>query len=1340
VLASTDSGVVTAQGPQSDPSASGQATPSPASAGQTVLLEVSVFPGSNPASTGLTVMGDLSSLGLGASVIFRDDGQGGDKVAGDNIFSYQVPVTATTPGGSQTLPISIQDAQGRGAATTLSLRILGSLTIFHMNDTHARITPHKWIVPSHSPMSSAFEDVGGAATLAAAVLQGTAAHPDALVLDGGDISEGNPIGDIGGNLSMVQFYDMLTMKLTAQRGRGIDALVVGNHDVRDAAYITHLEDLASHGVPVLSVNVRDLATHQPHFAPYTTITVGGVKIGIVGYTTQSAAVGASLATTLEVADVDWNSTDSTKIHMAGYVNTLRNTLGCDLVILLTHTGHSSLATDTTIDGSSAAAILADDGAAKLPEIAVTGHWHTWAETAWQPDSLHYKTIFTEAGSYMHYLGELHVDGHGGYESSTSHVLRDSAYTPDADVQSFVDGLITQYDSSHALAFNAVLGYTADDLLLDERMKWWSSDEYPWSGNDTAGQWIADGVQWKCAQVFGQCDLAWEVGGGVRSDIPAGPVTYAQAYETFPWSDDTMARVNMTGQEIVNFVKTTNCDAAFSRALHVVAHDGVPTTVTFNGAPIDLSHTYTVGITNYIYDHPPSGWTWTDKAPLNDPSLARDGIIQFMQQFSQESPYTVGGPRYELDTQFAGIYRGVVTMMNDNDTKPVFEDGFVRLLSATPETLQRRGTPPVPTNLVNADGTINQANRLAENELYRSYLGFKAGALHPGDIVEVSGKGSFFGGNPEFVDQEGIYGNAVEFKIVGHDDSLAKPVSQPSIGSFWDDAHKNHYVQFLANRTTANTVTDQFGTTIKLWDQTAFANKTIPGTANELLLISGIATSESYSLRFRCDSVVLAASKGINGYPPSALVAAHVDPISPEGTGSSTLLTATAGSNAPVVTLSPVADAQVSSLNGTTNYGGTTNLFVQSSTSGFGDERSWLRFDLSSVPAGSVVTSAALQLYCWRALGASLATEAHGAPDTWTESGLTFNTQPTLGPTLSMQTLAVGVTNLYYSWDVTSFVQGELAGDKLASFVVKAATEGSAASPSFGFDSKEFGATGPLLQVTTQAAQGSIAKTEFFYRYSADGTSWGAWTSIGSDTSAPYGVSFDYPQGLGYYEFYSVATDNLGTTQGAPPTAQAFVHREAGPSYTTAAVVALSNLAQMYDGNPRAAGITTVPPGLALDVKYDGGSTVPVHAGTYAVTATVTQPSYTGTASGTLTVGQASQTISFGALGSVAVNTPPFTLSATASSSLPVSYSSSNAAVATVSGNTVTIHGAGSADITATQDGSADVLAATPVTKTLVVTSGAPAVPATGAVTAALLFALLALAGGLEAARRRPRRR
>ena len=87
---------------------------------------------------------------------------------------------------------------------------------------------------------------------------------------------------------------------------------------------------------------------------------------------------------------------------------------------------------------------------------------------------------------------------------------------------------------------------------------------------------------------------------------------------------------------------------------------------------------------------------------------------------------------------------------------------------------------------------------------------------------------------------------------------------------------------------------------------------------------------------------------------------------------------------------------------------------------------------------------------------------------------------------------------------------------------------------------------------------------------------------------------------------------------------------------------------------------------------------------------------------TLTVNKATQTISFAALPAKNFGDANFALGATASSSLPVSYSSSNAAVATVSGNTVTIIGVGSTNITASQAGNANYNAASSVQQTLTV--------------------------------------
>ena len=256
----------------------------------------------------------------------------------------------------------------------------------------------------------------------------------------------------------------------------------------------------------------------------------------------------------------------------------------------------------------------------------------------------------------------------------------------------------------------------------------------------------------------------------------------------------------------------------------------------------------------------------------------------------------------MNTEFAGGYHAVVTMLNDNDTKTAYEYAFVRLLDATPETLARLGSNQVPSTLVNADGTINAANRLSEQEVYRSYLGVKTGVLHQGDIIEVWGKGSSYGGNPEFVDQEGIWADGAEFKIVGHDSSLAKPTFVSSISAFWNDNYKNHYIEFVAKKTGANTVVDQYGTTLTVMDVTAYTTKTLPGNTGDMLLLSGIPTMESYGLRFRCDSAAVTTA----GLPPSSGPISFVNEA-PAGTASATLnLSATATVGNTVYSLTPVA--------------------------------------------------------------------------------------------------------------------------------------------------------------------------------------------------------------------------------------------------------------------------------------------------------------------------------------------------------------------------------------------------------------------------------------------------
>jgi endonuclease G len=107
-----------------NPTGVGAANPNSVLPGEASTLTVAVTPGTSPASTGLTVTADLSSVGGSASQQFFDDGvSGGDTAAGDNIFTYTVVVAPGTTSGPKSLPFSITDDQSRSGSGSISLTV-----------------------------------------------------------------------------------------------------------------------------------------------------------------------------------------------------------------------------------------------------------------------------------------------------------------------------------------------------------------------------------------------------------------------------------------------------------------------------------------------------------------------------------------------------------------------------------------------------------------------------------------------------------------------------------------------------------------------------------------------------------------------------------------------------------------------------------------------------------------------------------------------------------------------------------------------------------------------------------------------------------------------------------------------------------------------------------------------------------------------------------------------------------------------------------------------------------------------------------------------------------------
>jgi len=121
-----------------------------------------------------------------------------------------------------------------------------------------------------------------------------------------------------------------------------------------------------------------------------------------------------------------------------------------------------------------------------------------------------------------------------------------------------------------------------------------------------------------------------------------------------------------------------------------------------------------------------------------------------------------------------------------------------------------------------------------------------------------------------------------------------------------------------------------------------------------------------------------------------------------------------------------------------------------------------------------------------------------------------------------------------------------------------------------------------------------------------------------------------------YHYRVVATNSAGTAYGNDVQ---FVALKA------AATVTLGNLAATYDGSAKSASATTNPAGKNVVFSYDGSSTVPVNAGSYAVVGTINDISYQGSASGTLVIGKATATVTLSGL-AVTYDGTPKSISAT----------------------------------------------------------------------------------------------
>jgi hypothetical protein len=206
--------------------------------------------------------------------------------------------------------------------------------------------------------------------------------------------------------------------------------------------------------------------------------------------------------------------------------------------------------------------------------------------------------------------------------------------------------------------------------------------------------------------------------------------------------------------------------------------------------------------------------------------------------------------------------------------------------------------------------------------------------------------------------------------------------------------------------------------------------TVSGSPGGSAIVAGSSTSATVT--------------GLTNGTPYTFTVQATNAIGPGPSSSPSNAVTPAGITGPP-TFTPTADAYVSSGAKTTNFGTATTLQV-----GTGPTlHSYLLFDVEGL-SGPVST---VTLKLWTVTSGSGAS-VHATSTGWTETGLTYNTAPAYGATVS--TVSNFAAGTWISYNVTSLV----TGNGVVAFAYT-----SASSTPISFASREDAAHAPQLVVT-----------------------------------------------------------------------------------------------------------------------------------------------------------------------------------------------------------------------------------------------------------------------------------
>ena len=208
-------------------------------------------------------------------------------------------------------------------------------------------------------------------------------HPDMLLFDGGDFSQGTPYYNLFRGELEVQMMNLMRY----------DAVTIGNHEFDfGLENMARLYRMARFPVVCANYDVKGTVL-EGLVKPYVVLERGGLRIGVFGLSPQlEGLVQASRCEGVVYQDPVATA--------QAVVDTLRGAERCDVVICLSHLG--LLGIDSEVPGDEVLAART-----RGIDLILGGHTHTFLEQpAWLPDADGKHVPLMHTGKNGAYVGQL----------------------------------------------------------------------------------------------------------------------------------------------------------------------------------------------------------------------------------------------------------------------------------------------------------------------------------------------------------------------------------------------------------------------------------------------------------------------------------------------------------------------------------------------------------------------------------------------------------------------------------------------------------------------------------------------------------------------------------------------------------------------------------------------------------------------------------------------------------------------------------------------------------------------------------------------------------------------